>query len=269
MPLIKIEDLSLTYEAERSRFQALEHINLDIEKGEFVCIIGPSGCGKSTLLGVLEGLLEPSSGAVYINDKKIHGAGPERAVVFQNYSLFPWMSARRNVAFAVRESKSGVKKIKKSESYRIADEYLEKVGLAEYGHKKPGELSGGMQQRVAIARALACDPEILLMDEPFGAIDAKTRDVLQHLLLKLWSEDKEKKTIVFVTHDLEEAIFLADRIVFMEPKGVKSVIDVDLERPRDKEKLLSNETYRTLRMKLVKLFSKESEEQELLGGAGI
>jgi NitT/TauT family transport system ATP-binding protein len=269
MSLIKIEDLSLTYETDRTRFQALNHINLDIEKGEFVCLIGPSGCGKSTLLGVLEGLLEPSEGRVLIDDNEVHGAGPERAVVFQNYSLFPWMSARKNVAFAVVESKRGIKKIKKSDAYKIADEYLEKVGLAGYGNKQPGQLSGGMQQRVAIARALACNPEILLMDEPFGAIDAKTRDVLQQLLLKLWSEDQEKKTIVFVTHDLEEAIFLADKIVFMEPKGIKSIINVNLDRPRDKEKLLGNERYRSLRTKLVKMFSNESEEIELLGGAGI
>lgn len=269
MSLIKIENLSLTYETERTSFKALNDINLEINKGEFVCLIGPSGCGKSTLLGVLEGLLEYNEGKALINGEEIHGPGSDRAVVFQNYSLFPWMTARKNVAFAIIESKRGIKKIKKSEAYKIADEYLEKVGLSEYKNKQPGELSGGMQQRVAIARALACNPEILLMDEPFGAIDAKTRDVLQQLLLKLWAEDEEKKTIVFVTHDLEEAIFLADRIVFMEPKGIKEIIGVNIERPRYKEKMLGNERYRTLRSRLVKMFNNEDDNVDLIGGAGI
>ena len=269
MALIEIKDLSLTYETEKETFEALSDINLEIDKGEFVCLIGPSGCGKSTLLGTLEGLLEPTKGKILINNDEIHGPGSDRAVVFQNYSLFPWMSARKNVAFAVIESKRGYKKIKKSEAYKIADEFLEKVGLSEYKNKQPGELSGGMQQRVAIARALACDPEILLMDEPFGAIDAKTRDVLQQLLLKLWAEDKEKKTIVFVTHDLEEAIFLADKIVFMEPKGIKKIIDVNIKRPRLKENMLGNDRYRTLRSQLVKMFGNDDEEIILTGGAGI
>ena len=267
--IIKVENLSLTYETEKTSFQALKGVNLEIGRGEFVCLIGPSGCGKSTLLSALEGLLEPTGGRVLINGKEVHGAGPERAVVFQNYSLFPWMTARKNVAFAVTESKRGIKKISRKDAYRTADEYLAKVGLSQYSNKQPGELSGGMQQRVAIARALACDPEILLMDEPFGAIDAKTREVLQNLLLKLWAEDEEKKTIVFVTHDLDEALFLADKIVFMVPKGIQSVIDVDIQRPRDKEKLLSDDRYRKLRSKLVRLFNNEYEETNFTGGAGI
>lgn len=269
MSLIKIENLSMIYETEKTRFKALDNINLNINKGEFVCLIGSSGCGKSTLLGILEGLLFPSKGKVYINDKEVTGPGSDRAVVFQNYSLFPWMSARKNVAFAIIESSRDRHKIKKHEANAIADEFLNKVGLSEYKNKQPGELSGGMQQRVAIARALACNPEILLMDEPFGAIDAKTRDVLQQLLLKLWEEDKEKKTIVFVTHDLEEAILLADKIVFMEPKGIKEVINVNIERPRNKEKLLNNDRYQNLRSRLVKMFNNEEDDLDLTGGAGI
>ena len=267
--IIKIENLSLTYETDKEKFEALKDINLDIKRGEFVCLIGPSGCGKSTLLGVLEGLLKPTGGKAYIKDEEIRGAGLERAVVFQNYSLFPWMTAKKNVAFAVRESKRGTENISKKDANKIAEAYLEKVGLKGYENKQPGELSGGMQQRVAIARALACNPEILLMDEPFGAIDAKTRETLQQLLLKLWNEDENKKTIVFVTHDLEEAIFLADRIVFMVPKGIHSIINVELERPRDKDKLLLNEKYRSLRSRLVKLFYDEEGETEFVGGAGI
>lgn len=269
VPIIKIENLSYTYETGKESFEALNDINLEINQGEFVCLIGPSGCGKSTLLGVLEGLLTPTSGKVFIHGKEVQGPGPERAVVFQNYSLFPWMTARKNVAFAMIESKRGIEKIRKQDAYRVADEFLERVGLSAYKNKQPGELSGGMQQRVAIARALACNPEILLMDEPFGAIDAKTRDDLQQLLLKLWTEDQEKKTIVFVIHDLEEAIFLADRIVFMEPRGIRDIIDVKLERPRDKEKLMRNERYRSLRSLLIKMFNYDEKEDELVGGAGI
>ena len=267
--IIKIENLSLAYETEKSRFEALKNINLEVKRGEFICLIGPSGCGKSTLLGVLEGLLEPTSGNVYIKDEKIAGPGPERAVVFQNYSLFPWMTAKKNIAFAMLESKKGTQKITRKQANKTAEEYLEKVGLAGYENKQPGELSGGMQQRVAIARALACNPEILLMDEPFGAIDAKTREVLQQLLLKLWAEDENKKTVVFVTHDLEEAIFLADRIVFMTPKEINSIIDVDLERPRNKDKLLLSDRYRSIRSKLVKLFNNETEQTDVSGGLGI
>lgn len=263
--VIEVQDLSMTYETEKSSFQALKDINLDIGKGEFVCLIGPSGCGKSTLLSVLEGLNEPSEGRVLIHGKEVHGAGPERAVVFQNYSLFPWMSARSNVSFAIRESQKNRQKISKKDSLATADEFLHKVGLDGFEDKLPGELSGGMQQRVAIARALACKPEILLMDEPFGAIDAKTRETLQQLLLKLWVEDEEKKTIVFVTHDLDEALLLADKIVFMVPKGIHSVIDVNIPRPRSKEVFFDNEEYRKLHGKLVSLFYKEHIYNEIGG----
>lgn len=263
--VIEVQNLSLAYETEKSSFLALKDINLNIGKGEFVCLIGPSGCGKSTLLSVLEGLNEPTEGRVLINGQEIHGAGPERAVVFQNYSLFPWMSARNNVSFAIRESQKKRTKISKKESLETADEFLHKVGLDKFEDKLPGELSGGMQQRVAIARALACKPEILLMDEPFGAIDAKTRETLQQLLLKLWVEDEEKKTIVFVTHDLDEALLLADKIVFMVPKGIHSVIDVNIPRPRSKEVFFDNEEYRQLHGRLVSLFYKEHIYNEIGG----
>ncbi len=263
--VIEVKDLGLTYETDEKKFEALSNVNLSINKGEFICLIGPSGCGKSTLLSVLEGLNEATTGEVLINGKKVKGAGPERAVVFQNYSLFPWMSAKQNVAFAVRESKKHVEKISKSEAGEIAEEYLHKVELNDIEDKLPGSLSGGMQQRVAIARALACNPEILLMDEPFGALDAKTRENLQQLLLKLWAEDENKKTVVFVTHDLDEALLLADRIVFMVPKGIHSIIDVDIPRPRDRESLIGNEEYNRLRGKLVRLFYREHIYNEIGG----
>jgi NitT/TauT family transport system ATP-binding protein len=255
--VIETRHLGLVYETEKATYQALNDINLEIKRGEFVCIIGPSGCGKSTLLSVLEGLNKPTTGEVLVQGKRVNGAGAERAVVFQSYSLFPWMSAKQNVAFAVRESHRKTGKISKKQSLDVASEFLNKVELNGFDDKLPGELSGGMQQRVAIARALACRPEILLMDEPFGALDAKTRENLQQLLLRLWREDEEKKTIVFVTHDLDEALLLADRIVFMIPKGIHSIIDVNIPRPRNKEQLFDNNEYRRLHNLLVNLFYKE------------
>ncbi len=252
---IEIKNLGLVYESENSTYEALKEINLDIKKGEFICIVGQSGCGKSTLLSVLEGLNKATSGSVKINGKELAGPGVERAVVFQNYSLFPWMTARENVSFAVYETrKKQGQKVSRKEADEIADDFLRKVDLNRYEEKLPGELSGGMQQRVAIARAMACNPEILLMDEPFGALDAKIRENLQTLLLKLWREDEHKKTVVFVTHDLNEAILLADKIVFMMPMRIHSIIDVDIPRPRVREAVYESPEYKRLSKKLKHLF---------------
>lgn len=260
-PVIEIKNLSLSYESEDTTYEALKNINLTINRGEFICIVGSSGCGKSTLLSVLEGLHTATSGSVKINGKEIHGAGVERAVVFQSYSLFPWMSALENVAFAVyqAEKKRG-KKVSKKEAAETALSFLRKVDLTGFENKLPGELSGGMQQRVAIARAMACDPEILLMDEPFGALDAKIRENLQKLLLKMWREDEKKKTIVFVTHDLNEAELLADRIVFMIPKHIYAVIDDNLPRPRNYPYIQDSREYKELYQKLVKYFYHDTSE---------
>lgn len=251
MNKIEIDDLVLYYkdEGKRKEFLALDHINLNIEEGEFVCIIGPSGCGKSTLLSVLEGLNPATSGEVRINGKAIHGTGPERGVVFQHYSLFPWLSAKKNVAFGIRQVD---KKISRKESEKVAQEYLAKVGLSEFADKLPAQLSGGMQQRVAIARALAMNTEILLMDEPFGAIDAKNRLSLQELVDRIYKT--EKKTVVFVTHDVDEALLLADRIVFMEPKRIFKDIRVDFPRPRDRDELIQNPEFIRLRKQLLQYF---------------
>ena len=252
---IEIKNLGLVYESDNSTYEALKNINLEIKKGEFICIVGQSGCGKSTLLSVLEGLNKATSGLVKINGTEITGPGVERAVVFQNYSLFPWMTARENVSFAVYEtSKKKGNKISHKKADEIADDFLKKVELNRYEDKLPGELSGGMQQRVAIARAMACNPEILLMDEPFGALDAKIRENLQALLLKLWREDEHKKTVVFVTHDLNEAILLADRIVFMMPLRIHSIIDVNIPRPRIREAVYESPEYKALSKELNHLF---------------
>jgi len=261
MSKIEIRGLDLTYNTEKTAFKALENINAVIEDGEFVCIVGSSGCGKSTLLGVLEGLIPPSRGGVFIDGVPIQGTGPERAVVFQQYTLFPWMTALQNVVFGIKQVK---KHLSHSEMKETAVEFLEKVGLSGFIDKLPGELSGGMQQRVAIARALAVDPKILLMDEPFGAIDAKNRIVLQELLLKLWDDDAERKTVVFVTHDIDEALLLSDTIIFMEPKKINQIIKVNLPRPRRKESLFDSEDFRHLRGKLVGLFYQEVMEK--IGG---
>ena len=252
---IEIKNLGLVYESEKTTYEALKNINLDIKKGEFICIVGQSGCGKSTLLSVLEGLNKATSGEVKIKGKIVTSPGVERAVVFQNYSLFPWMTAKENVSFAVYETnKKRGKKVSKKEADSIAEDFLRKVELNRFEDKLPGELSGGMQQRVAIARAMACNPEILLMDEPFGALDAKIRENLQALLLKLWREDENKKTVVFVTHDLNEAILLADRIVFMMPLRIHSVIDVNIPRPRAREAVYETAEYKKLSQKLNHLF---------------
>ena len=268
--VIEIENLSLTYENEEASYTALEDINLSVRRGEFICIVGSSGCGKSTLLSVLEGLQEATGGSVKINGKRIHGAGVERAVVFQNYSLFPWMTAAENVSFAVYETeKKRGKKISKKEAFETALSFLRKVDLTGFENKLPGELSGGMQQRVAIARAMACDPEILLMDEPFGALDAKIRENLQTLLLKMWREDEKKKTVVFVTHDLNEAAILADRIVFMIPKRIYAVIDDDLPRPRNYSSIQESAEYKALYQKLVKYFYSESSHIVESGGENL
>jgi NitT/TauT family transport system ATP-binding protein len=262
MSKIEIQNLSISYTTANTEFLALSGVNATIETGEFVCIIGPSGCGKSTLLSVLEGLVQPSSGQVLIDGVPVKGTGPERAVVFQQYTLFPWMSAKQNVIFGMKQVRHD---LSPAQFDPVAEEFLEKVGLHGVSDKLPDELSGGMRQRVAIARALAVNPRILLMDEPFGAIDAKTRLILQELLLSLWSADKQKKTIVFVTHDIDEALLMSDKIMFMEPKKISDAIPVPLPRPRNKEALLDhNEEYRAIRAQLVALFYQDVTEH--IGG---
>ena len=208
---------------------ALSEVNLDLAENSFTCLLGPSGCGKSTLLNMIAGFAGPSRGVIAVDDKPVTGPSADRGVVFQEYALFPWRTALDNVAFGPM-----LKRRPRAEQLRIARTYLAMVGLAGHEEKYPGFLSGGMKQRVAIARALANDPSVLLMDEPFGALDAQTREVLQEELLRIW--ERERKTVVFVTHSIEEAIFLADRIVVMgtRPSMVKDVIDVSLPQPRDR-----------------------------------
>lgn len=260
MGKIEIKNLTVEYTEKKNKFKALDDVTFTVEDGEFVSIIGSSGCGKSTLLSILEGINFPSSGSVTIDGKPITGTGTDRGVVFQHYSLFPWMTARNNVAFGIKQAK---KELNKRERLALADEYLDKVGLGDFADKYPNRLSGGMQQRVAIARALAMDTDILLMDEPFGAIDAKNRVNLQKLLMRLCEGYGKRKTVVFVTHDLDEAILLSDRIILMSPGPgrVYREIRVPFERPRNIKELIRTNEYNIFHEELLSLFHGENIDE--------
>ena len=207
--------------------RALEPTNLTVADNDFVTILGPSGCGKSTLLRMVAGLDTPTTGRILLDGNAITGPGADRGMVFQSYTLFPWLTVAENIAFGLRE-----RGVPARERKTIAGEWLEKVGLTSFANHFPKQLSGGMQQRTAIARALANDPKILLLDEPFGALDNQTRALMQELLLGIW--ERERKTVIFVTHDIEEAVFLASRVVVMSarPGRIKADVSVDLGHPR-------------------------------------
>lgn len=253
---IEIKNLYFDYVDKKTRFGALENINLTINEGEFVCILGSSGCGKSTLLSILNGLNKAKSGTITIDGKEITGPGIDRAVVFQQYSLFPWLTVKGNVEFGIKQSG---KKLKRNERGLLADTYINSVGLAGAKDKYPKELSGGMQQRVAIARALALEADTLLLDEPFSAIDPRLRLELQELVSKLSKE--HKKTVVFVTHDVDEAILLADRIIVMEPSKIRSVLPVKLGFPRVRDDLIGTAEYEKLHRQLISLFYDHVENE--------
>ncbi len=224
---LKIDNVVKEYIGNKGKTVALNGVSLDIKENEFICVVGPSGCGKSTLLNIIAGLLEPTSGAVYLDGKKIEGTGVERGVVFQSYALFPWRTVLKNVMFGLE-----MKRMPKVKAEEIARKYIKAVGLEGFEHAYPKELSGGMRQRVAIARAYAADPEVLLLDEPFGALDAQTRVQLQSELLNTW--EHEKKTCFFITHDVDEAIILAQRVIIMSarPGRIKRIVDIDIPYPR-------------------------------------
>lgn len=227
---LKIDHVRKEYDGRNGKIVALNGVSLDIKENEFICVVGPSGCGKSTLLNIIAGLLEPSGGSVYLDDKPIKGTGKERGVVFQQYALFPWLSVLKNVMFGLE-----LEKIPDKEAKEIALRYIRSVGLEDFVDAYPKELSGGMKQRVAIARAYAVNPEVLLLDEPFGALDAQTRVQLQSELLNTW--EKERKTCFFITHDVDEAIILAQRVVIMSarPGRIKKIVDIDIPYPRTQE----------------------------------
>ena len=227
---VKIDGVRKVFKGRSGEMVALNGINMDILDNEFVCVVGPSGCGKSTLLNIIAGLMEPTSGNVFVDGKKVQGTGVERGVVFQQYALFPWLTVKKNVEFGLR-----LKNLPEDEIEEIAMKYIRMVDLEKFTNAYPKELSGGMKQRVAIARAYAVNPEVLLMDEPFGALDAQTRTQLQSELLKTWQE--ERKTCFFITHDVEEAIILAQRVVIMSarPGRIKEIVEIDIPYPRTQE----------------------------------
>ncbi|MCU1647290.1 MAG: putative transporter, ATP-binding protein [Nocardia sp.] len=226
---------------ERAAFTAIEDITVDVREGEFLVLVGPSGSGKSTLLDLLGGLTKPTTGHILLDGAPITGPGLDRGIVFQQYALLPWRTARTNIEFGLE-----AKKIRKRERRQIADHYLELVGLAGFGDRYPHELSGGMKQRVAIARSLAFDPEVLLMDEPFAALDAQTRESLQDELLRIWRATG--KTILFITHAIDEAVYLGQRVAVLtsRPGRVKAVVDIDLDREGDPD-IRSSESFRQVR----------------------
>ncbi len=254
---LSIENVGMEFETKRGRFEALRDVNLTIEPGEFVSLIGHSGCGKSTLLNMIAGLLYPTQGGVILSGREIKGAGPDRAVVFQNHSLLPWLTCFDNVylaverVFAATESKARLKE--------RTHEALRLVGLSQAELKHPNEISGGMKQRVGIARAIAMQPKVLLLDEPFGALDALTRAKLQDELMAIVAE--LKSTVVMVTHDVDEAVLLSDRIVMMTngpAATIGDVVEVKLARPRDRLQLLGDPMYLDCRKRVLEfLYQKQ------------
>ena len=228
MGAVSIQHVGLAFGASGgTQIVALETLSLEVPDKQFAVIVGPSGCGKSSLLDLIAGLREPTSGRCLLDGRTVSGPGADRGMVFQNYSLFPWLSVQKNVEFGL-----SLKRMKERERTERARFYVDAVGLNSFANAYPNQLSGGMKQRVAIARALANDPQVLLMDEPFGALDSQTRTVMQELLLGIW--EKEQKTVLFVTHDIDEAIFLGDKVYVMSgrPGRFIDIIEVDLPRPR-------------------------------------
>ena len=243
--LLRFEELGLTYPTPKGPYPVLEGINFEVQAGEFVCVIGHSGCGKSTLLNTVSGFAKPTSGRVLLKGNPIQRPGPDRMVVFQGYALLPWLSAYDNVALAIESVKPQLSEREKRE---IVMEHLELVGLTQAAEKLITQLSGGMKQRVAIARALAIRPEVLILDEPFGALDAITKEELQEELLKIWNT--QKCTVLMITHDIDEALFLADRLVMMTngpAAGIGEVLTIDFPRPRNREDIMEDPRYYELR----------------------
>ncbi|HEU5277913.1 MAG TPA: ABC transporter ATP-binding protein [Gaiellaceae bacterium] len=255
-PGIRAAGVRKDFRSRRGEVVALDGIDLDVDPGEFVSIVGPSGSGKSTFLYIVGGFVEPSAGTVVVGDEEVRRPSPERGIVFQEFVLFPWKTVLGNVMFGLAR-----KGLRGSERKQLAQRYIEMVHLHGFEHHYPKELSGGMKQRLAIARTLATDPSVLLMDEPFGAVDAQTRVVLQQELMEIW--ERTKKTVLFVTHSVDEAIFLSDRIyVFSQrPARVKAVLQVNLPRPRSADDILASAEYAELHRELWSLLRHEQPEE--------
>ncbi len=234
--LVQVEGLSITFTRHRHTVTVLDNVNFQIEPSSFVCLLGPSGCGKSTLLNAVAGFIRPNQGYILVDQNPVTKPGADRGFVFQQYSLLPWKTTLQNVELGLK-----IKGISKKERRELVNEYLNRVGLYQHRHSYPHQLSGGMQQRASIIRALVNSPSVLLMDEPFGALDAQTRHMMQELLMEIWSE--LRTTVLFVTHDIEEAVFLGDRILVMgvNPGHIKADLDINLQRPRHIDDMMTSE----------------------------
>lgn len=245
--LLSLSDVTVSFSNDPETPPALSHLDLEVREGEIIVVVGPSGCGKTTVLNLAAGLLQPTAGEVRFEGRPVRGTDPKRGVVFQQYALFPWMTVRQNVEYGLK-----LKKVSKSERHSLSDHYLDLVGLSHAADRLPKELSGGMKQRTAIARAYAVDPHMLLMDEPFGALDAQTRLGLQFELTKTW--ERTRKTILFITHDIDEALLLGHRVVVLaaRPGRLNKIVDVPYEHPRGPEFQQSHE-YQALRNELFNL----------------
>jgi bicarbonate transport system ATP-binding protein/nitrate/nitrite transport system ATP-binding protein len=240
-----IEDVNKIYNTGEGIYTVLDNINLKVSEGEFICLIGHSGCGKSTLLNIVSGFNQPTSGIVWLQGQPIKEPGPDRMMVFQNYCLLPWLNVFDNVYLGVD---SVFPRKSKSEKRAIVREHLAMVGLTEAAQKKPSQISGGMKQRVAIARALAIRPQLLILDEPFGALDAITKEELQEELLQIWSE--HQITVLMITHDIDEALFLADKLVMMTngpAANIGEILEIPFSRPRNRRRIMENPEYYNLR----------------------
>jgi len=258
--VLEVKGLNKTYDSAQGPVTALRDINFKTHRREFVCVIGPSGCGKSTLIRILAGLESSTGGQVLLDNKEVSGPGPERGMVFQGYTLFPWLTVKKNVMFGLESIGTG-----RAQAESEALQWIDLVGLEKFADAYPHQLSGGMKQRVAIARALATQPRILLMDEPFGALDAQTRAKMQSYLLEIWKNIDI--TVLFITHDLEEAIFLADRILVLKanPGEVDELIEVPVPRPRHDGQILSQEFLATKKRLEQLIHPPESEEEGMNG----
>lgn len=245
--IISIVDVNKIYTVRKTETVALKDINIGVQNNEFVSFVGPSGCGKSTLLRMIAGLDKPTSGKILINGTEVSGPGAERGMVFQTYTLFPWLTVEQNIRFGL-----DLKKTSAQESKEIVDRYIEIIGLANFRNSFPKELSGGMKQRVAIARALANSPQVLLMDEPFGALDPQTKSAMQELLLKIWRT--EKTTVIFITHDIEEAIFLSQKVHVMTPRPGMVADEIHINLPRNRtQEIKDSENFIEIKKKISKI----------------
>jgi len=249
-PYLEIQRATKSFPTRHGPYVAVKDVSLDVARGEIVSLIGHSGCGKSTILNMVAGLERPSDGGLWLGGREIEGPGPDRGVVFQNYSLLPWLTVWDSIFEAVDSAVVGLSKADKRDR---TERFLHMVGLWDHRFKRPAQISGGMKQRVAVARAFSVHPEVLLLDEPFGALDALTRASLQDELVNLWTLDNSTETVLLVTHDMDEAILLSDRIAVMTrgpAATIGEVIDVPLARPRDRQSILTDSTYREVRERL-------------------